>query len=90
MSPAEVQEIAKSMGSAVLEYCPLTGEGVQEAAFLMVHLAIYGQKKNRKRKYLPLKRKQDTRQKFIFPEGLVIDPSGNFGMGKWTNHSLCF
>lgn len=82
VSMSEVRETASTLGALSVECCPDSGDGVLNATSLIIRMAVYGQKPNNKRKRCPFKRKQHMRPKHFFPETLVIDPSGNYGMGR--------
>ncbi|KAK3699946.1 hypothetical protein QZH41_016605, partial [Actinostola sp. cb2023] len=75
----EAHDMARRMGSLCVECCPVSGEGIQEAAHLMIHMAVYGQKPTRNKICL-FKKKEQKRLQFTSPVGLVVDPSGIYGM----------
>ena len=77
----EARDMAKSLGSLCIECCAVSGEGIEEAAHIMVHMAVHGQRTTKQKRCL-FKKKGQKRQKYVYPVGLVTDPSGHYGMGK--------
>lgn len=74
----EACDVAETLNTICLECSALSGEGVQETACVMTHMAVYGQKIKKN-----LFRKEPKREKFDIPwDSLILDAREFYGMGR--------
>jgi hypothetical protein len=78
VSQTEAHDLAETMDTMCVECSALSGEGVHEAACVMVHMAVYGQKPKAKGFF---KKKELKRQKLDVPLDSLIFAREFYGMG---------